>query len=152
VRRKAGFVLVLGALACVTLLAPGCRGRPSAAGPPVGGPARPADQANAVPELPGFPGAHLVSFEARADPRHGFRTVYRALFTCASPFEEVESFYEKVVVDGGWQVLRTSLQRWSADGPRSGVQLTLSKGLSLAVVQIGRENEVITLAIERSDR
>jgi hypothetical protein len=141
-------------LVCLVLLSAGCQEQPTGGVRPAAAASAAATvaQPGAVPGLPCYPGADLVSFETGSDRRGGFSRVYRATFTCDAPFEAVEGFYERMILDGGWRLVRTSVHQRLPDGARSRVQLTLSKGSSLAVVQIGRENEAVAFAIERKDR
>jgi hypothetical protein len=141
-------------LVCLVVFIVACRDRP--VGPPQGTArghvATVPAEAGAVPGLPSYPGATLVSFEASADRPRGFRSVYRATFTCCASFEQVEGFFEGVILDGGWRLIRTSLVQRPQDGARSQLRLTLSKGSSSAVVDIGREADTVAFVIERRDR
>lgn len=141
-------------MVCLIVLVAGCPGRAQTRAHAAAevGVETPLAGSTEVPELPRYPGSDLISFESGSDPQRGFSRVYRATFTCGAPFEAVEGFYEKMILDGGWRLLSTSVYRRVADGARSSVQLTLSKGSSLAVVRIARESELIAFAIERKDR
>lgn len=118
---------------------------PAPGSDPAGTPATPPPATgDAIAEFPDYPGASKTGYGTETKST-GIRQT-KVKFTTQDTFDSVKAYYEKLIADGGWRIVK--VQQKAGE-----IEWDLSKGTSMVDVDVeSKFGGMVEISVERKDR
>jgi hypothetical protein len=125
--------------------APSAQVAPTQAPAPAPAAAASAPPTDSIAEVPDYPGATRTVLVSSNESKHGFSRTVEARFSSTDPRARVVEFYQKALPERGWTVAETK-------NKANEIEWKLSKGTTVAEVEIRQSTGAVEIKIKRSDR